>query len=90
MTISYATDIRPLFRSRDISCMRGYEVLLDDYGYMSDPTGNETYPDHAHARNVFCYLSPNACRPRMPFGGPYWSDVQLALYQQWMDDGFLP
>lgn len=90
MTTSYENDIKPLFRPRDISCMSDYGVLLDDYGYMSDAQGNATYPDHAHARQVLCYLLPNACTPRMPMRGPYWSEAQLALYQQWMDDGFLP
>ena len=88
MPVSYATDIRPLFRSQDIDCMSGQGVMLDDYGYMSDASGDGTYPDHANARQVSCYLSPNACTPRMPFGGPYWSTAQLDLFQQWMDDGF--
>jgi len=90
MTASYAADIRPLFRTKDINCMSGFGVLLDDHGYMSDPAGDGIYPDHAHARKVLCYLSPDACEPRMPFGGPYWSDAQLALFQRWMDDGFQP
>lgn len=90
MPISFATDILPLFRSRDIRCMRGHGVLLDDHVYMADAAGNDSYADHANARRVHCFLAPNACEPRMPYDGPYWSDAQLALYRQWMDDGFLP
>jgi len=90
MTVSYATSIRPLFRPKDLTCMARYGVKLDDYGYMSDPAGDDAYPDHAHARQVQCYLLPDACEPRMPMGGPYWTSAQLALFQQWMDDGFQP
>ncbi|HEY5711125.1 MAG TPA: hypothetical protein VIT38_04445 [Allosphingosinicella sp.] len=90
MPVSFATQIRPMFRSVDINCMSGFDVLLDDHRYMSDPAGSADYPDHANARRVLCYLSPGGCEPRMPMHGPYWSDAQLALYRQWMDDGYLP
>ena len=90
MPVSFDADIKPLFRPRDINCMNGHGVRLANYGFMADPAGDENYPDHAHARKVFCFLSAGACAPRMPLGGPYWSDAQLTLYQQWMDDGFLP
>lgn len=91
-TTSYAEDIRPLFRDTDVRCMRktSRKVLLDEYSYMADPVAGDGFADHAHARHVYCHLQPNGCEPRMPYGGPYWSDTQLALYRQWMDDGFLP
>ena len=89
MATSFQTDILPLFRPVDISHMRRRGVLLDDYPYMSDPAGDATYPDHAHARNVYCFLTGD-CQPRMPPGGPFWDAGQLQLYQQWMDGGFQP
>lgn len=87
---SYQTDIRPLFRDRDIDCMAGHDVYLDDYAYMSNPAGNAKYPDHANARMVHCHLIADGCKRRMPLGGPYWPETQLQLYQQWVDEGCPP
>jgi len=33
--VSFARDVRPLFRSVDIEHMKGMDILLDDYTYMS-------------------------------------------------------
>jgi hypothetical protein len=82
--VSFAHDIRPLFRSLDIASMLPYDVLLGDYGYMSDPAD-----DHRHARDVGDFLS-GARQPRMPLDGPFWTDEQLLLYARWMSDGFQP
>src|SRR5262245_22091710 len=49
--VSFAHDIRPLFRSLDIASMLPYDVLLGDYEYMSDATD-----DHRHARDVGDFL----------------------------------
>lgn len=35
--ISFAADIKPLFRAIDISHMKRLGVALDDYSYMSNP-----------------------------------------------------
>jgi hypothetical protein len=88
MPVWFAQDIQPLFTVRDIACMQRQHVRLDDYGYMSDPAGNDDFPDHANAREVYAHLAGTA-EPRMPLGGPYWSDDQLKLFAQWMTDGFL-
>jgi len=89
MPVSFQNDILPLFRRIDINHMKPMGVLLDDYGYMSDPAGDSTYADHANARGVNCYLT-GECQPQMPLGGPYWTPDQLQLFQQWMTDGFQP
>lgn len=88
---SFANDIRPLFRPQDIGCMKPlpHGVLLDDFAYMSDPTGDGVFPDHANARHVFARLSGDE-RPRMPKGGPFWDAPGLAKFAQWMTDGFNP
>ena len=46
--VSFAGDIKPLFRAIDISHMKLAGVKLDDYTYMSDPS---------HANNVLATLS---------------------------------
>jgi hypothetical protein len=94
MAVSFARDILPLFRAKDIEHMEPLGVPLDDYAYMSDPAGDATFADHANARNVFANVSPTPNPPNppdppaMPPGGPYWSAEQLRLYNQWMTDGF--
>jgi hypothetical protein len=89
MAVSFQSDILPMFRGIDINHMKPMGVRLDDYGYMSDAAADSTYPDHANARQVYCYLTGD-CEPRMPPGGPYWSADQLQLFSQWMDGGFQP
>ena len=78
--VSFARDIRPLFRAVDISHMKAHGVNLDDYTFMSD-AGN--------ANKVLGALSPNeGDPPAMPPGGPYWTADQLALFAQWQKDGY--
>jgi hypothetical protein len=79
MPVSFARDIKPLFRQVDVDHMKKFKVLLDDYAYMSDPTG-----DHAHAQSVEDSLTSQS----MPPGGPYWTGQQLSLYKQWRSDGY--
>jgi hypothetical protein len=82
MAVSFATDIKPMFRAVDIEHMKP-GVLLDDYGYMSNPINN-----HEHAQVVYARLSGNSAGKRMPPGGPYWNEAQLKLFAQWMADGY--
>jgi len=80
--VSFAADIKPLFRAVDVSHMKRAGVMLDDYTYMSSPD---------HANKVLATLSPrNGEPPAMPPGGPYWMPAQLALFAQWQKDGYQP
>lgn len=80
--VSFATDIKPLFRAIDISHMKRFGVELDNYTYMSNP-------DNANA--ILATLSPQDGEPpSMPPGGPYWTADHLALFAQWQKDGYLP
>ena len=80
--VSFARDIRPLFRAVDISHMNRYGVKLDDYTFMSNPD---------NADKVLETLSPHADGPpSMPPGGPYWTEHQLALFARWQKDGYQP
>lgn len=80
--VSFATDIKPLFRAVDISHMKRFGVELDSHAYMSNPE---------NAKRVLATLSPhNGKPPTMPPGGPFWASAQLALFKQWQDDGYAP
>ncbi len=80
--VSFAADIKPLFRAIDISHMKQGGVELDNYTYMSNPD---------NANRVLATLSPHDGKaPTMPPGGPYWSQAQLALFTQWQKDGYQP
>jgi hypothetical protein len=84
MSVSFKNQIAPMFRQQDINCMRPAGVLLSDYSYMSDPSNN-----HANAVRVRDSLT-GALTPRMPKGGPFWTQAMIDRYNQWMADGFQP
>lgn len=78
--VSFAKQIAPLFRTMDVQCMRARGVYLKDYEFMK-------VPDNANL--VLDMLKPDAA-PRMPYGGPYWTDANIQLLQQWINDGLQP
>lgn len=86
--VSFIQDIAPLFNARDVTCMAHFGVHLKDPDYMRDAAGNDRFPDHGNARDVYARLTGNAT-PRMPMGGPFWDDAQLQLFNQWVIDGFM-
>jgi hypothetical protein len=88
MTVLYATQILPLFRPQDIACMARPGVLLDSVTYMSDATGDAHYADHANARHIYARLAGTETPQMPPDVAGRWSAANLALYQQWMTDGF--
>jgi len=80
--VSFSTDIKPLFRDIDISHMKRFGVELDNYDYLSNPD---------NANRVLATLSPRDGQPpSMPPGGPYWTEVQLALFARWQQGGYKP
>ena len=81
--VSFARDIKPLFRIVDIQHMQPLGYFLNDYAYMSDPKNN-----HHNAQAV--YESLVGTPPRMPPGGPYWTPQQVEIYVRWMQGGYLP
>jgi hypothetical protein len=87
--VSFITDIAPLMTD-GAPCMDAQGWLLTDLAFMTDPAGGGGFTDHYHARRTYFRLThPNPNR-RMPPGGPFWPEEQLALYRQWMDGGFNP
>lgn len=73
MSVSFATEIRPLFRDKDIAEM--IDVMnLDLASY-------EAVRESADA--IYGQLASGW----MPCDTP-WSEEQVALFKRWMDDGF--
>ena len=78
--VSFAADIRPMFRQIDIDHMSGFDVRLDDYAYMSK---------RENAESVLKFLDGRES-PQMPPGGPFWTQEQLDLFSRWIKDGCKP
>jgi hypothetical protein len=73
MALSFATDIRPLFRDDDIECMTPMGVALDDSAWMCVPE---------NAQGVYERLADGT----MPPGEP-WPEERVSLFKSWMDAG---
>lgn len=73
MPLTFATDIRPLFRDGDIRCMKPAGVHLDDATWMTIP---------ANAQKVYGAISAGKMPPDAP-----WPPERVALFKQWMDAG---
>jgi hypothetical protein len=80
MSISFKTEIVPLFTSVDIEHMSRLEVPLDDYAYMRQPD---------NAAGVYDQLS-NGTMPPSASGEQPWSEDKVQLFKQWMDGGYPP
>ncbi len=76
-SISFENDIRPLFREIDMDHMRGFDVFLGDYDYMSK---------RENAVMVRDFLSGQR-QPQMPPGGPFWPQEHLDLLERWIVAG---
>jgi hypothetical protein len=74
--VSFARDVRPLFRSVDIEHMKGMDILLDDYKYMSDATNQ-----YENAQRVYDSLTVRRSRecPRTDLTGPKTSSTYLKI-----------
>jgi hypothetical protein len=74
--LTYAHDIRPLFRDQDIACMTPKRVKLADPTWMCVA---------ANAQRVFDVLQAGV----MPPDGK-WPPDRLWIFKNWMDDGLHP
>ena len=74
MALSFAADIRPLFREGDIDCMKGVGVDLDDPAWMCVP---------ANAQSVYGAVADGSMPPDEP-----WAADRVELFKKWMDEGF--
>jgi hypothetical protein len=74
-SLSFAQDIRPLFRDKDIKTMQG----IADFNLSN-------YEDvRKHASNIYDRLSDGS----MPCDGA-WGKEDLAKFEQWMEAGMAP
>jgi len=89
MAVSFAADVVKLFRPKDITCMSSHGVMLDDYAYMSNAAGDGIFGVHANARHVYARLSGAEKPPMPPDGAGRWDAAKLAVFDDWMSDGFL-
>jgi hypothetical protein len=80
MTVSFKTDILPLFTTIDVEHMAYAGVALDDYAYMSQP---------ANASGVYEKVSTGTMPPG-DSGEQPWSQDQVRLFKAWMDGGYQP
>jgi hypothetical protein len=75
MAVSFATDIRPLFRDTpDIDTMKDFGLDLSSYEDV-----------RAHATAIYERLEDGS----MPCDGP-WPKEHLAAFKQWMEEGMAP
>ena len=74
MAVSYAADIRPLFRDGDIECMKPAGVHLDDAAWMSV---------QENAQKVLHAVTSGAMPPDAP-----WPKERVALLRPWINAGF--
>ena len=72
MALSFANDIRPLFRDTpDVDTMQSMGLDLSSYDQVK-----------AKAENIFARLEDGS----MPCDGP-WPKEQVSLFKRWMDEG---
>ena len=74
MNLSFANDIRPLFRESDVETMKNFGLDLSSYEEV-----------RARASEIYARLADGS----MPCDEP-WPPERLALFKRWMDEGFAP
>jgi hypothetical protein len=75
MALSFAKDIRPLFRDTpDVDSMKNYGLDLSSYTDVK-----------AHAAAIYATLADGS----MPCDGP-WPSERIAMFKSWMDEGMAP
>lgn len=75
MALSFAKDIRPLFREDpDVSSMKDYGLDLSSYSHVK-----------TKAQSIYATLVDGS----MPCDGA-WPADRIALFKKWMDEGMAP
>ena len=75
MALSFAKDIRPLFRDDpDVSSMKDYGLDLSSYSHVK-----------TKAQSIYATIVDGS----MPCDGA-WPADRIALFKKWMDEGMAP
>ncbi|HXC95477.1 MAG TPA: hypothetical protein VNU92_07240 [Edaphobacter sp.] len=74
MALSFAADIRPLFREEDLECIKPMEVDLYEYAWICV---------RANAQSVYGTLADGSMSPDAP-----WPQDKNSLFKSWMDAGY--
>jgi hypothetical protein len=80
MTVSFKSDIEPLFTTMDIEHMTNLGVRLDDYAYMSQPDN----ASRVHEAVAGGWMPPGNS------GEQPWSQDKVQTFKAWMDGGCQP
>lgn len=86
---SFAMDVLPLFRSKDLGCMKPLGAIRDSFDEASDATGNATHADHGNARDVPDRVDGTVV-PRMSMDAAPWTADQIGVLRAWIEDGCTP
>jgi len=73
-TLSFVSDIRPLFRDKDINAMKAFGIDLSSYEDVKK-----------RAQHIYARLSEK----KMPCDGP-WSENNVQKFKEWMEGGMEP
>ncbi|MDQ3886020.1 MAG: hypothetical protein M3308_03145, partial [Actinomycetota bacterium] len=76
MGTSFARDILPLFRPKDIAHMSGLGLDLSEYDAV-----------RAKARTIAQRIAAGG-RPMPPPPDQHWTKIQIELFEQWVAEGF--
>jgi len=71
MALSFANDIRPLFRDDDVETMKQFGLDLSSYDQVKEK-----------AQQIYATLEDGS----MPCDGP-WPKDSVAMFKSWMDEG---
>lgn len=70
---TWSQNIKEMFTERDISCMQGFGIHLDNYDSVK-----------AHATAIRDRVKSGS----MPKGGKRWSQDMVQTFENWMKNGF--
>jgi hypothetical protein len=79
-TVSFESDILPLFTPKDVDHMQGFGVELASYDYMKQPR---------NAMSVYSQVSSGSMPPT-DSGEERWSEEKVTLFKEWMEGGYPP
>jgi uncharacterized membrane protein len=90
-TVSFATDILPIFESRCVSCHGGEKTQkgLDLTSYASAIKGSTRGPVIVASDSGNSLLFMNVASGKMPKSGPKLTPQEISLIMKWINEGAL-